>query len=54
MAPMWKKLTKNMELGEPTTFLDHVYLYAFNVNASLNEMIIKEHREMFTKVCYSN
>ena len=24
MAPMWKKLTKFVDLGEPTSFLDHV------------------------------
>ena len=25
MASMWKKLMKNVDIGEPTTFLDHVY-----------------------------
>ena len=25
MAPMWKKLMKNVDLDEPTSFLDHVY-----------------------------
>ena len=24
--PMWKLLNKKVELGEPTSFLDHVYL----------------------------
>ena len=26
MAPMWKKLMKLVDVGEPTSFLDHVYL----------------------------
>ena len=26
MAPMWKKLMKTVDLDEPTSFLDHVYL----------------------------
>ena len=26
LAPMWKKLIKNVDLDEPTSFLDHVYL----------------------------
>ena len=26
MAPMWKKLMKDVDLDEPTSFLDHVYL----------------------------
>ena len=24
--PMWKVLNKEVDLGEPTSFLDHVYL----------------------------
>ena len=26
MAPMWKKLMKNVDLDEPTSFLDNVHL----------------------------
>ena len=26
ISPMWKKLMKNVDLDEPTSFLDHVYL----------------------------
>ena len=26
MAPMWKKLMKNVDLDEPTSFVDIVYL----------------------------
>ena len=31
--PMWKLLNKEVDLGEPTSFLDHVYLGALNDNA---------------------
>ena len=31
--PMRKVLNKEVDLGEPTSFLDHVYLAAFNDNA---------------------
>ena len=26
LAPMWKRLRKNVDIDEPTSFLDHVYL----------------------------
>ena len=26
LDPMWKVLNKEVDLGEPTSFLDHVYL----------------------------
>ena len=47
MAPMWKKLTKNVDLDEPTSFLDHVYLGCTQCECKPNESIIKEYREMF-------
>ena len=31
--PMWKVLNKEVDLGEPTSFLDHEYLAALNDNA---------------------
>ena len=34
VASMWKKLMKNVELDEPTSFLDHVYFGALNVIAN--------------------
>ena len=34
LDPMWKVLNKEVDLGEPTSFLDHVYLGdALNDNA---------------------
>ena len=34
MAPMWKKLMKLMDLGEPTSFLDHYIWDVLNSNAN--------------------
>ena len=31
LDPMWKVLNKEVKLGEPTSFLDHVYLVNENV-----------------------
>ena len=33
LDPMWKVLNKEVDLGEPTSFLDHVYWAALNDNA---------------------
>ena len=34
LDPMWKLLNKEVHLGEPTSFLDHVYTWdALNDNA---------------------
>ena len=30
--PMWKLLVKEVDLGEPTSFLDNVYLVVLNEN----------------------
>ena len=44
MAPLWKKLMKNVELDEPTTFLDHVYWDALNVNANRMKSLRNIHK----------
>ena len=44
MAPMWKKLMKNVELDEPTSFLDHVYWDALNVNANRMKSLRNIHK----------
>ena len=28
LDPMWKLINKEVDLGEPTSFLDHVYTWA--------------------------
>ena len=47
MAPMWKKLMKNVDLDETTSFLDHVYLGCTQCECKPNEIIIEECREIF-------
>ena len=44
-APMWKKLIKLVDLGEATSFLDHVYLGCTQHECKSNESIIDEHRK---------
>ena len=47
MTPMWKKLMKLVDLGEPTSFLDQVYLGCTQRECKPNETIIDENRKMF-------
>ena len=47
MAPLWKNLMKNVDLEEPTSLLDHVYLGCTQRECKLNEIIIEQYREMF-------
>ena len=47
MASMLKKLTKHIDLGEPISFLDHVYLRCTQRECKPNEIIIEEYRKMF-------
>ena len=44
---LWKKLMKNVDLDEPTSFLDHVYLGCTQRECKPNEIIIDECRRMF-------
>ena len=46
MAPMWKKWMKNVDLDEPTSFLDRVYLGCAERECKPNEIIIEQYREM--------
>ena len=39
MAPLWKKLIKLVDLGEPTSFLDHVY-WVLIVNANGTKLLL--------------
>ena len=47
MAPMCEKLMEHVDLDEPTSFLDHVYLEYTQRSCKPNEIIIEEYREMF-------
>ena len=45
MAPMWKKLMKNVDLDEPTSFLDRVYLGCTQRECKPNEIIFEEYQK---------
>ena len=48
---MWKKL-KNVDLDEPTSFLDHVYLGCTQRECTPNEIIIDRKTKMFeSRIC---
>ena len=44
---MWKKWMKHDELGEPTSFLDHVCLGCNQRDSQPNERVVDEDRKMF-------
>ena len=45
--PMWKVLNKEVDLGEPTSFLDHVYLGCTQRNFEISKDIVDKNRTMF-------
>ena len=47
MGPMWKKLIKNVDLDEPKSFLDHVYLRFAQRECEPNEKGIEQFKKMF-------
>ena len=47
VAPRWKKLMKNVDIGEPTSFLDHVYLGCTQRECKPNETILEQYTKMF-------
>ena len=46
MAPMWNKVMKNVDLDEPTSFLDLVYFGCTQRECKSNK-IVEEYRNMF-------
>ena len=56
MAPMSKKLTKNVDLEEPTSFLDHACLGCTQRECKPNEIIFKEAQRnvRLTNFCWRN
>ena len=44
--PMWKLLNKEVDLGEPTSFLDHVYLGCTQRQCEINKNIVDNYRTM--------
>ena len=45
--PMWKVLNKEVNLGEPTSFLDHVYLGCTQRQCEVSKDIVDNYRAMF-------
>ena len=45
--PMWKVLNKEVDLGEPTSFLDHVYLGCTQRQCEVSQNIVDSYRTMF-------
>ena len=45
--PMWKVLNKEVDLGEPTSFLDHVYLECTQRQCEISKDIVDNYRAMF-------
>ena len=54
--PMWKVLNKQVDLGEPTSFLDHVYLGCTQRQCEIRKDIVDNYRTMFESriFCRSN
>ena len=45
--PTWKILMKDVDLGEPTSFLDHVYLGCTQRECQISKDFVDNHRSMF-------
>ena len=47
IVQMWQVLTKDVDLGEPTSFLDHVYLGCSQRECQTSKDIVDNDRSMF-------
>ena len=47
MKPTWKILMKDVDLGEPTSFLNHVYLGCTQRECTTSNDIVTNYRDMF-------
>ena len=47
IKPMWKVLNKEVDLGEPTSFLDHVYVGYTQSPCEISKDIVDNYRTMF-------
>ena len=45
--PMWKLLNKEVDLGEPTSFFDHVYLGCTQRQCEISKDIVDNFTTMF-------
>ena len=47
LDPMWKLLNKEVDLGEPTSFLDHAYLGCTQRQCQTSKDTVDNYRTMF-------
>ena len=47
LDPMWKLLNKEVDLGDPTSFFDHVYLGCTQRQCKISNDIVDKYRTMF-------
>ena len=47
LDPMWKVLNKEVDLKEPTSFLDHVYFGCTQRQCEISKDIVDNYRTMF-------
>ena len=47
LDPMWKVLNKEVDLGEPTSFLDHVYLGCTQRQCETSKDVVDNFKTMF-------
>ena len=47
IVPMWKVLNREVNMREPTSFLDHVYLECTQRQCELSKEIVDNYRTMF-------
>ena len=45
--PMWNVLNKEVDLGEPTSFLDHAYLECTQRHCEISKDIVDNYKTMF-------
>ena len=47
LDPLWKLLNKEVDLGKPTSFLDHVYLGCSQRQCEISKNTVDNYRTMF-------
>ena len=47
ISPTWKILMKDVDLGEPTSFLEHVYLGCTERECPISKDVVDNYRSMF-------
>ena len=53
LDPMWKVLNKEVDLGEPTYFLDHAHLGCTQRQCEISKDIVDNYRTMFESRIYA-